>query len=292
MPKRDFVFRIDQLSSVVIGSPQAASYTTVVAADDDENPVGDDGSITGGIYVGREEGPHVGLWKMSLGGGDYSIYLQAVDTGNQPFFTVGSQDYETNTKWMTIGYPSKGHIRLAVPTSGAGDPEEATDLEVVGEIVDASNVTYTPAVATDWDGDADPGNTDDALDQLAERMDDLEGAAVVKTIMFFVAGDLSVTSSPIRVHAPEAMTVTNVTAAVNTAPTGAAVIVDVNKNGTTMFTTQGNRPQIAAAGTEDLSSVPDVTSIAQNDVITIDVDQVGSSTVGADLVVQVRCTAP
>ena len=41
---------------------------------------------------------------------------------------------------------------------------------------DAANVTYTPAVATDWDGDADPGNLDDAVDQLAERTDDLEAA--------------------------------------------------------------------------------------------------------------------
>jgi len=41
---------------------------------------------------------------------------------------------------------------------------------------DASGVTYTPAVATDWDGDADPGDLDDALNQLAERTDDLEAA--------------------------------------------------------------------------------------------------------------------
>lgn len=41
---------------------------------------------------------------------------------------------------------------------------------------DASAITYTPAVVTDWDGDADPGNVDDALDQLAERVDDVEGA--------------------------------------------------------------------------------------------------------------------
>jgi hypothetical protein len=39
---------------------------------------------------------------------------------------------------------------------------------------DAAAVTYTPAVAGDWDGDADPGDVDDALDQLAERTDDLE----------------------------------------------------------------------------------------------------------------------
>ena len=43
-----------------------------------------------------------------------------------------------------------------------------------GGSVDASDVTYTPADDTDWDGDADPGNADDAFDQLAERVDDLE----------------------------------------------------------------------------------------------------------------------
>jgi len=39
---------------------------------------------------------------------------------------------------------------------------------------DAGDLTYTPAVATDWDGDTDPGDMDDALDQLAERIDDTE----------------------------------------------------------------------------------------------------------------------
>ena len=42
--------------------------------------------------------------------------------------------------------------------------------------IDAGVVTYTPAVATDWDSDADPGDVDNALDQLAERVDDLENA--------------------------------------------------------------------------------------------------------------------
>jgi hypothetical protein len=45
-----------------------------------------------------------------------------------------------------------------------------------GTAVDAGDVTYTPAAATDWDSDADPGDVDAALDQLAERVDDLEGA--------------------------------------------------------------------------------------------------------------------
>lgn len=40
--------------------------------------------------------------------------------------------------------------------------------------VDASKITYTPAVLTDWNGDVDPGDLDDALNQLAERVDDNE----------------------------------------------------------------------------------------------------------------------
>jgi hypothetical protein len=46
-----------------------------------------------------------------------------------------------------------------------------------GGASDASVLTYTPAEVTDWNGSADPGNADDALDQLAERVTDLEGSS-------------------------------------------------------------------------------------------------------------------
>lgn len=46
---------------------------------------------------------------------------------------------------------------------------------------DASEITYTPAVLTDWNGDADPGNVNDALDQLASRAKALEGGASALT---------------------------------------------------------------------------------------------------------------
>ena len=42
------------------------------------------------------------------------------------------------------------------------------------DVIDAANIPYTPAVLTDWDGNADPGSTRAALDQLAERVDDNE----------------------------------------------------------------------------------------------------------------------
>lgn len=39
-----------------------------------------------------------------------------------------------------------------------------------GGSIDASAVTYTPLTLTDWDSSADPGDANDAFDQLAERL--------------------------------------------------------------------------------------------------------------------------
>lgn len=44
--------------------------------------------------------------------------------------------------------------------------------------VDAADVTYTPLDATDWDTDTDPGNVDDALDQLANRLIAVEASTI------------------------------------------------------------------------------------------------------------------
>lgn len=88
------------------------------------------GAIAIRAFVGRQEGPHVGLWRRPTTDDKYKIFLQAVDTGNAPFFTLGSKDYETNSSWLTIGYPDKAHIRLELPSNTAGQPEQHRDLEI------------------------------------------------------------------------------------------------------------------------------------------------------------------
>lgn len=70
------------------------------------------------------------------------------------------------------------------------------------------------------------------------------------------------------------------TTAVGKAPTGSALIFDVNKNATTIFTTQGNRPTIAISATTGSLAVPDVTAMAAGDVLTVDIDQIGSTYAG------------
>lgn len=104
---------------------------------------------------------------------------------------------------------------------------------------------------------------------------------------FSLAGTLTVGAGVLRLPILAACRCSLVRAAVATAPTGAAVIVDVNKNGTTIFTTQGNRPTIAAASTMSAAATPDAaaSTFAAGDYITVDVDQVGSTVAGANLVV-------
>jgi hypothetical protein len=110
-----------------------------------------------------------------------------------------------------------------------------------------------------------------------------------KDIAFVVEGNVSVGSINTNFPVDGELVITEVYIYANTAPTGADLIVDVNKNGTTIFTTQGNRPQIAAGANADTSGTPDVTSLLKNNRLTIDIDQVGSTIAGADLTVVIRC---
>ncbi len=104
---------------------------------------------------------------------------------------------------------------------------------------------------------------------------------------FFVAGAQTTGAKKAALLVTVAGTITDVRARLDTAPAGSTFIVDVNKNGTTIFSTQANRPTIAAAGNASSTTAPDVTSLAVADRLSIDVDQIGSGTAGSDLYVTV-----
>lgn len=122
---------------------------------------------------------------------------------------------------------------------------------------------------------------------VAVNTDDIE--------VFASEGSLSVKQGKGRFRWPFAVQVLGVAATVNTPPNGAAAIIDVNRAAaaslgtlTTIYTTQANRPSIAAAAYASTETVPDVTAFAAGDHMTVDIDQVGSTTAGADLLVHVR----
>ena len=83
--------------------------------------------------------------------------------------------------------------------------------------------------------------------------------------------------------------IVSVIARCSTAPTGAAVIVDLNRNGTTVFTTQSNRPSISAGSNSSIVVTSmDVVTLAPGDYLSVDIDQIGSTIAGSNLVVAVR----
>ncbi len=63
-------------------------------------------------------------------------------------------------------------------------------------------------------------------------------------------------------------------------PVGADLIFDVNINGVTIFTDQDNRPKILDGAESGVSGTPDIKTLTENDLITVDCDQIGSGTPG------------
>ncbi len=106
---------------------------------------------------------------------------------------------------------------------------------------------------------------------------------------FSVPGDLTVDPGVFRIYnlTGRALTINRVHIAVNTAPTGAAILVDVHENGTTIFTNQANRPTIAIAAFTGETTTIDDASWADENYLQVDVDQIGSVIVGADLTITV-----
>jgi hypothetical protein len=113
-------------------------------------------------------------------------------------------------------------------------------------------------------------------------------AVPIEAYTFSVTGAVAVATGRSRIYLAGDYVVETVRAAVNTPPTGAALLVDVNKNGTTIYADQSKRPSIAAGANSAVGNNPDVTTLAAGDYLTVDVDQVGSTVAGADLTVTVR----
>jgi hypothetical protein len=104
-----------------------------------------------------------------------------------------------------------------------------------------------------------------------------------------VEGTLIVDSNPLRLYNNYGgnKTISEVFLSVDTPPTDASIIVDVNKDGTTIFTSQANRPVIVAGANTGNTTTIDVPTWADGEYLTIDVDQIGSGTAGSDLTVHI-----
>ena len=114
------------------------------------------------------------------------------------------------------------------------------------------------------------------------------GSSILVPVCFVIPGVVSVGTGKMRIYALKEFTIGNVRLFANTGPTGSSLIFDVNLNGVTIFTTQANRPFVAAGANYNAVAIPDITAVVAGDYFTIDCDQVGSVIAGSNVTVQIE----
>jgi hypothetical protein len=123
-----------------------------------------------------------------------------------------------------------------------------------------------------------------AIAALAES-----GGVTTRQIAATFSGPLIAKTGSLRWYPEAACTLVSCTAFVGTAPTGAALVVDVNKNGTSVLAS----PLSVAAGTNSSSvTTPTTTAMTATDYLIFDIDSIGSTEPGRDLTIRVIYTTP
>lgn len=120
-------------------------------------------------------------------------------------------------------------------------------------------------------------------EQLTNKVEHLMVSASDETT------DLTTGTGKVTFRMPYALTITEVRANVNTAPAGSDIIVDINDGGTTIFGTNNLHIDAGEKTSETSATAPDIsdTALADDAEITIDIDQIGSSTAGKGLKVTI-----
>jgi hypothetical protein len=233
----------------------AASWTNLLALSEITGPAGDDGADGAAGADGAD--------------GD-SAYEIAVANGFSG----------TEAQWLAS---------LVGATGADGDPATATPLSDATPQAPGTAAAGTASSAARGDHvHALPGVVTSGAAGLMRPVD--LGDVIVLACSDETT-DLATGTARVTFRMPWAATLTAVRLSVNTAPTGSALIVDVNEGGTTVFST---RPQIdISARTSVGSTVTPVISdsaLAADAEITVDIDQVGSTIKGRGLKVALYVT--
>ena len=80
-------------------------------------------------------------------------------------------------------------------------------------------------------------------------------------------------------------TIKTADAHVKAAPVGAALVFDINIDGTTIWSTQANRLTIADGATSGTQTTFNTTAVVAGNSLTMDIDTIGSGTAGTSVTV-------
>lgn len=198
----------------------------------------------------------------------------------------------TGTGTITLGSAVAGFLSFA--DAGVTDGATVTYAIKDGSNREIGRGTYTASGTTLTRTVLQSTNSDSAIN-LSGSAEVITTAAAedVAHETFVIAcsdetSDLTTGTAKATFRMPFALTVTDVKASVTTAPTGAAITVDINDGGTTILSTKltidATEKTSATAAT---AAVISDTALANDAEITIDIDSVGSTVAGAGLKVSI-----
>jgi len=226
-------------------------------------------------------------------------------TGNNPLIDfVGAKQVASGTGAHAVcsigflqhfgdgGAASYNHFRLVSPLDANDLFDIATYADGVTVIKTDDNAGAEAHLVLDSDGDTSFKKTGTTLATVES----------LRTESFLLAASDETTSlvvgvRKVRFRVPYAFTLTDVRLGCNVAPTGAALTVDISDDGTSIFddgTNNGVRPTIAASAFTSVGGTAHVfatgggaatptVAIADDSVIGVDVDVIGSTVAGAGL---------
>lgn len=227
------------------------------------------------------------IFTILLPPSDRDDMIETPPEGSIPLAAIYIQGDQTSISWDEIY-----DIRLLItPMGGTATPGShgiLNDTYHTGVAADIS-ADRGELLAIDASGDV-YALTAGAADQIL-AMDDSgndptwRDFAQARQIMWYIPTAPLVTgnnSSAVVVYRGEDFTADGWDLQVKVAPTGQDLIMDVNLGGTSLWNvTPADRPTVSAGATSGSGSSFDTTTISDGDVLTVDIDQVGSGAAGS-----------
>lgn len=247
-----------------------------------------------------------GTWATPAGGGGSGTMTTVKEGGSQ----VGDADQVTLDFGAGFDVTESPDTEVNVVLDYTEDPPDLAS-EVTGTLPLANggtNATTASAARSNLGALAAGDNigaatattpaandNDTSVATTAYVQTELAAEVELDTWVIFISdmtSDLTTGTGKIEFLVPYAATVTAIEASVATAPTGSSIIIDVNEAGTSLMTSNKCEIEATETSTTTAATAPGETdtSLAQWAVLTIDIDQVGSTTAGAGAVVYIEHT--
>lgn len=118
----------------------------------------------------------------------------------------------------------------------------------------------------------------------------LPAASRTYTFLLGIAGAVTTGANKARMVIEKNGTISKAFISAKVGPVGADLITDINLGGSTIWSTQTNRLKLTADTVTGSTTTFNTTAVVEGQLVTIDVDQVGSTVAGEEITVQLVVT--